>query len=85
MARNSTLRAIAVESPPPGEVANLYVGSPFQTKIGVGQVIKGWDEGVPQMSLGERATLTITPYVPCVLPEPPLSLFHSVFAFDQGD
>ncbi|KAJ3339256.1 hypothetical protein HDU93_008464 [Gonapodya sp. JEL0774] len=36
-------------------------GKPFQTKIGVGQVIKGWDEGVPQMSLGEQCRLTITP------------------------
>mmetsp|Transcript_22246 Transcript_22246/g.40085 ORF Transcript_22246/g.40085 Transcript_22246/m.40085 type:complete len:158 (-) Transcript_22246:32-505(-) len=33
---------------------------PFSTKIGVGQVIKGWDEGVPQMSLGEKAKLIIT-------------------------
>ncbi|KAK5088134.1 hypothetical protein LTR05_002351 [Lithohypha guttulata] len=31
----------------------------FKTKIGVGQVIQGWDQGVPQMSLGERAVLTI--------------------------
>lgn len=31
----------------------------FQTKIGVGQVIQGWDEGVPQLSLGERAKLII--------------------------
>jgi FKBP-type peptidyl-prolyl cis-trans isomerase 2 len=37
---------------------------PFDTRIGVGQVIKGWDEGVPQMSLGEKAKLTITPYRP---------------------
>lgn len=36
-------------------------GTPFQTKIGVGQVIKGWDEGVPQLSLGEKAVLTATP------------------------
>jgi len=35
-------------------------GQPFQTKIGVGQVIKGWDEGVPTMSLGEKAVLTMT-------------------------
>lgn len=34
-------------------------GSPFQTHIGVGQVIKGWDEGIPQLSLGEKAILTI--------------------------
>ncbi|KAJ8516719.1 hypothetical protein ONZ45_g6008 [Pleurotus djamor] len=34
---------------------------PFRTKIGVGKVIKGWDEGVPQLSLGTKATLTCTP------------------------
>jgi len=36
-------------------------GSPFVTQIGVGRVIKGWDEGVPQLSLGQKATLTCTP------------------------
>ncbi|EIV91808.1 FKBP-type peptidyl-prolyl cis-trans isomerase [Frankia sp. QA3] len=36
-------------------------GEPFRTEIGVGRVIKGWDEGVPQLSLGEKAVLTITP------------------------
>ncbi|KAI7830936.1 peptidyl-prolyl cis-trans isomerase [Kickxella alabastrina] len=35
-------------------------GKPFVCKIGVGQLIRGWDEGVPQMSLGQRAKLTIT-------------------------
>lgn len=35
-------------------------GDPFVTPIGVGRVIRGWEEGVPQMSLGERATLTIS-------------------------
>ena len=35
--------------------------SPFVTKIGIGKVIKGWDEGVPQLKLGEKAKLTITP------------------------
>ncbi|KAM0752851.1 FK506-binding protein 1A [Meredithblackwellia eburnea MCA 4105] len=34
---------------------------PFKTRIGVGQVIKGWDEGVPQLSVGEKAKLIITP------------------------
>ncbi|KXN88576.1 hypothetical protein AN958_07095, partial [Leucoagaricus sp. SymC.cos] len=33
---------------------------PFETQIGVGNVIKGWDEGVPQLSLGQRAKLRIT-------------------------
>ncbi|KAF5657939.1 peptidylprolyl isomerase [Fusarium heterosporum] len=32
----------------------------FVVKIGVGQVIKGWDEGVTQMKLGEKAQLDIT-------------------------
>ncbi|PVI04694.1 FK506-binding protein/peptidyl-prolyl cis-trans isomeras-like protein [Periconia macrospinosa] len=32
----------------------------FQTPIGVGRVIKGWDEGVVQMKLGEKARLDIS-------------------------
>ena len=36
-------------------------GQPFSFQIGVGQVIKGWDEGVIKMSLGEKAKLTISP------------------------
>mmetsp|Transcript_32664 Transcript_32664/g.77666 ORF Transcript_32664/g.77666 Transcript_32664/m.77666 type:complete len:110 (+) Transcript_32664:67-396(+) len=35
-------------------------GQPFKTRIGVGQVIQGWDEGVPAMSLGEKAILRMT-------------------------
>lgn len=35
-------------------------GVPFQTEIGTGKVIRGWDEGVPQLSLGEKAILTAT-------------------------
>mmetsp|Transcript_50519 Transcript_50519/g.54611 ORF Transcript_50519/g.54611 Transcript_50519/m.54611 type:complete len:131 (-) Transcript_50519:256-648(-) len=35
-------------------------GKPFQFVIGVGAVIKGWDEGVAQMSLGEKSKLFIT-------------------------
>jgi len=34
---------------------------PFQFRLGVGEVIRGWDEGVAKMSKGERATLTCTP------------------------
>ncbi|MFD5316349.1 FKBP-type peptidyl-prolyl cis-trans isomerase [Streptomyces sp. NPDC127098] len=36
-------------------------GEPFVTQIGVGRVIKGWDEGVPQLSVGEKAILVCTP------------------------
>ncbi|POR31168.1 Peptidyl-prolyl cis-trans isomerase [Tolypocladium paradoxum] len=32
----------------------------FVVKIGVGQVIKGWDDGVTQMKVGEKATLNIS-------------------------
>lgn len=32
----------------------------FVTRIGVGRVIKGWDEGVTTMKVGEKATLDIT-------------------------
>src|SRR6266404_1507242 len=60
----------------------MFSNSPFVTKIGVGHVIKGWDEGlfqilplaprrfvdaesllsgVPQLSLGQKARLTVTP------------------------
>lgn len=35
-------------------------GDPIVFTLGRGQVIKGWDEGVPQMSLGEQAVLLIT-------------------------
>jgi len=35
-------------------------GRPFQFVIGTGRVIKGWDEGVLNMSLGEKAILKIT-------------------------
>merc|ERR1719483_675953 len=36
-------------------------GTPFEVKIGVGQVIKGWDEGFTQLSLGQRAKLSFGP------------------------
>ena len=35
-------------------------GQPFVTQIGVGRVIRGWDEGVPQLSLGQKAKLICT-------------------------
>lgn len=34
-------------------------GKPFQCTIGVGQVIAGWDYGIPKLSVGSRAKLTI--------------------------
>ncbi|KAN0003273.1 hypothetical protein ACTFIZ_009446 [Dictyostelium cf. discoideum] len=36
-------------------------GQPFSFKLGAGQVIKGWDEGVAKMKVGETSKLTISP------------------------
>lgn len=38
-------------------------GKPFSFKLGVGQVIKGWDEGVAGMKAGGKRTL----YIPATL------------------
>jgi FKBP-type peptidyl-prolyl cis-trans isomerase len=34
-------------------------GAPFQFPLGMGRVIKGWDEGVAAMKIGETRTLVI--------------------------
>ena len=36
-------------------------GKAFEFQLGIGQVIKGWDEGVAQMSKGQRAKLVCSP------------------------
>ncbi|MCB9234322.1 MAG: FKBP-type peptidyl-prolyl cis-trans isomerase [Bacteroidia bacterium] len=34
-------------------------GQPFQFKLGVGQVIKGWDEGIAKLPFGSKAILFV--------------------------
>lgn len=36
-------------------------GDPFAFRVGVGQVIRGWDEGVLSMKVGEKRKFTIPP------------------------
>ena len=36
-------------------------GTPFEFPLGMGRVIKGWDQAFATMKVGDRATITIPP------------------------
>ncbi|HLT89640.1 MAG TPA: FKBP-type peptidyl-prolyl cis-trans isomerase [Woeseiaceae bacterium] len=38
-------------------------GTPFEFPVGAGRVIRGWDEGVSGMRIGETRELTIAPHL----------------------
>lgn len=48
---------------PGGDVfdSSVVKGEPFKFQIGVGAVIKGWDEGMMQLQKGQKATLICPP------------------------
>ena len=39
--------------------SSLDRGQPYRFKLGLGRVIKGWDEGIQKIRVGEQATLVI--------------------------
>ncbi len=41
--------------------SSLDRGEPISFPLGAGRVIKGWDEGIQKLRIGERATLVIPP------------------------
>ena len=41
--------------------SSVRKGRPFNFQVGVGQVIRGWDEGIIQLKKGEKAVLTCPP------------------------
>ena len=43
--------------------SSLDRGQPFKFKLGAGRVIKGWDEGIAKLRVGEQATLIIPPHL----------------------
>ncbi len=43
--------------------ASYNRGAPLDFRLGIGQVIKGWDEGVQGMKVGGRRRLVIPPHL----------------------
>jgi peptidylprolyl isomerase len=41
--------------------SSLDRNQPFEFRLGIGQVIKGWDEGIVRLRVGDQATLIIPP------------------------
>ncbi len=58
-------------------------GEPFKTRIGVGEVIEGWDMGVVGMKIGGKRKLTIPSQlgygergIPGIIPENSILIFE---------
>jgi len=58
-------------------------GETFNFVVGIGQVIRGWDEGILQMSKGEKAQLVISAdYAYGASGSPPAIPPNAVLVFD---
>lgn len=58
-------------------------GQPLEFPVGKGMVIKGWDEGVLTMKVGEKAVLTCSPeYAYGARGFPPIIPANSTLVFD---
>ena len=57
-------------------------GKPLEFLIGMGKVIKGWDEGIADMVVGEKRTLTVPPHLAYGDHSPPSIPPNSTLIFD---
>lgn len=65
------------------EFDNSYVrGTPYTFTVGVGQVIRGWDQGVPGMRVGGQRSLTIPPNLAYGSTPPPGIPANATLVFD---
>lgn len=53
---DTSIEQVAIDN---GIFSNSRVYQPFEFKVGAGQVIQGWDIGIPLMGIGDKATLLI--------------------------
>ncbi|KAF8164399.1 hypothetical protein BJ912DRAFT_1004236 [Pholiota molesta] len=58
-------------------------GIPFLTEIGTGKVIKGWDEAILHLSLGQKALVTVTPSFPTIPPNSTLKFEVELLKIDS--
>ena len=64
MSKGSTVKVHYVAKLQDGTVfdSSLGRGKPLEFKVGAGEVIRGWDEGICQLKKGQKAVLTCPPH-----------------------